>query len=273
MTRGDFVLKVSNRFLKLSKMQTIGFVILFAMLLFAYLQPIYYPVDYTTQNLLQVLQKPSAQYWLGTDNFGRDMLARVASAIRLSFGMVVMSVSVSLIFGLFFGIVASLGGVYDKVLGFLCDIIMALPGLLFILLFAAIAPNSFWALYLGIALVMWVEFFKMTRAIAQTLAKSSEIEASRLMGLDFVYCIRRHYLPKILPMLLPLAAYGASNAVLALATLGFINVGLRPPTAELGLMMTELFPYYYDAPLIFLQPILATILLVLGFQLLSGQIK
>lgn len=260
-------------FRTLSGTQCIGLLILIILLGFAYLQPWYYPMDNAAQNLNNLLQNPNQTHWFGTDHFGRDMLSRIAAAIRLSFGMALMSVSVSLFFGLLCGIIASLGGVYDKVFNLICDIVMALPGLLFILLFAAIAPNSFWALYLGIALVMWVEFFKMARAISLSLSQSKEVEASYLMGFGLLYRIRRHYLPKILPMLLPLAAYGAGNAVLALATLGFINVGLRPPTAELGLMMTELFPHYYEAPLIFMQPIIATCLLVLSFQLLSGQAK
>lgn len=262
-----------NLLSQLSLAQKTGVVLLGLLLIFAYGQPIFYPKDFASQNLSATLLAPNAEYWFGTDHFGRDMLARIASAIRLSFGMVVASVAVALITGLFCGILASANRLADKVFGFLCNIIMALPGLLFILLFGAIAPNSFLALYLGIALVMWVELFKMTRAIAKPLAQSMEVQSSKLLGMSFGYLIRRHYLPKILPMLLPLSAYAGGNAVLALAMLGFVNVGLRPPTAELGLMMTELFPHYHQAPFIFLQPIIATFLLVLSFQLLSGQAK
>lgn len=68
-----------------------------------------------------------------------------------------------------------------------------------------------------------------------------------------------------------LSAFASGNAVLALATLGFVNVGLKPPTAELGLMMTELFPYYYEAPLLLFLPIICVFLLVLGFGLLAGK--
>lgn len=252
--------------------QKIGGIVLIFLLGFALFQPIFYPVDYTAQNLSQTLQMPSPHHPFGTDHFGRDMLARIAAAIRLSFGMIVISVGISLSFGLILGVMAGyFGGLIDKTLGFVCDVIMALPGLLFILLFAAIAPNSFWALYFGISLVMWVEFFKMTRAISQTLAHSPEIESSYLMGMGFWYMIRRHFLPKLLPVLATLSAFAASNAVLALATLGFVNVGLRPPTPELGLMMTELFPYYHEAFVIFIQPIVVVFLMVLSFQLLSGK--
>lgn len=250
-------------------------VFLFTFLLaFAYLQPYFYPMDEALQNLNKTLQKPTALYWLGTDHFGRDMLARLASAIRLSLSLIVLSVGCSLFFGLLFGIMAGYwGGWVDRLLTFCSDIIMALPGLLFILLFAAIAPGTFWSLYLGISLVMWVEFFRMARAITQTIAGSAEIQSSRLMGMGFLYCFKRHFFPKLAPVMLTLSAFAAGNAVLALATLGFINVGLRPPTPELGLMMTELFPYYYEAPWIFIQPVLVVFLLVFSFQLMSGRVK
>lgn len=271
------VAKHTNPLIHLSRLpspQKLGLLLLVLLLGLAYLQPVFYPMDANLQNLQAILQAPSSLHWLGTDHFGRDMLARIAQAVRLSFSLIVASVACALVFGLITGIMAGyLGGWVDKLLGFACNVVMALPGLMFILLFAAIAPNSFLALYLGVALVMWVEFFRITRALTQTIAHSAEIEASRLMGMDFWYCFRRHFFPKIAPVVMTLSAFGAGNAVLALATLGFVNVGLQPPTAELGLMMTELFPYYHQAPFIFLQPIVAVFWLVLSFQLLSGQVK
>lgn len=257
----------------LSTGQKCGLFLLGFLLLFAYLQPYFYPMDASFQNLNKTLQKPTALYWFGTDHLGRDMLARLASAVRLSFGLIILSVGCSLLGGLLFGILAGyLGGWVDRLCTFFSDIIMALPGLLLILLFAAIVPGSFWSLYLGISLVMWVEFFRVVRAITQTIAGSAEIQSSRLMGMGFLYCVKRHFFPKLAPVVLTLSAFAAGNAVLALATLGFVNVGLRPPTPELGLMMTELFPYYYEAPWVFIQPICAVFLLVLSFQLLSGRI-
>lgn len=251
--------------------QKIGASVLLLLLGFAYLSPLLRPMDTALQNLNATLQAPSLAYPLGTDHLGRDMASRLASGIRLSFSLVVMSVLASLTLGGICGLLAGIfGGVIDKILGFVCDCIMALPGLLVILLFAAIAPNSFWALYLGVSLVMWVEFFKMTRAISLNLRQSPEVQASKLMNMGIWYLIKRHYLPRLFPVMATLSAFGAGNAVLALATLGFVNVGLKPPTAELGLMMTELFPYYYEAPLLLFLPIICVFLLVLGFQLLAG---
>lgn len=254
--------------------QTLGAILLALLLGFAFLQPYFYPMDISFQDLSNILSAPDEFSWFGTDHLGRDMLARLASAIRLSFGLSLFSVACALLAGLASGLIAGIfSGWLDRLFSFLCDIIMALPGLLLILLFASLSPGSFWTLYLGIALVMWVEFFRVIRAITRTLATSHELQSSRLMGMSWLYCIKRHLLPRLLPMIATLTAFSIGNAILALATLGFVSVGLRPPTAELGLMMTELFPYYYQAPLIFLQPVLAVFLLVLSLQLLSGRVK
>lgn len=254
--------------------QQLGAMILTLLLSIAFLQPYFYPADSAFQDLNAILAHPDAENWLGTDHLGRDMFARLAAAIRLSFGLSLFSVACALVAGLATGILAGLfGGWVDRLLSFLCDLIMALPGLLLILLFAALSPGSFWTLYLGIALVMWVEFFRVVRAITSTIAHSAELESSRLMGMPLWYCIKRNLFPRLLPLIATLTAFSIGNAILALATLGFVSVGLRPPTAELGLMMTELFPYYYQAPLIFLQPVAAVFLLVLSLQLLAGKIK
>lgn len=260
--------------MKISISQFIGATILLIMLGFAFLQPYFYPMDIGFQDLSNVLSSSSEIAWFGTDHLGRDMLARLASAIRLSFGLSLFSVACALIAGLITGIMAGFfGGWIDRIFSFICDLVMALPGLLLILLFAALSPGSFWTLYLGISLVMWVEFFRVIRSISSTMATSSEIQSSRLMGMGWIYSFKRHLLPRLLPMIATLSAFSLGNAILALATLGFVNVGLRPPTAELGLMMTELFPYYYEAPMVFLQPVIAVFLMVLSLQLLSGRVK
>lgn len=260
--------------MKLSVSQILGGGILVLMLGFAFLQPYFYPMDIGFQDLSNILASPNELAWFGTDHLGRDMLARLASAIRLSFGLSLLSVACALIAGLVMGITAGFfGGWIDRIFSFICDLVMALPGLLLILLFAALSPGSFWTLYLGISLVMWVEFFRVIRSMSSTMATSSEIQSSRLMGMGWIYCFKRHLFPRLAPMIATLSAFSLGNAILALATLGFVSVGLRPPTAELGLMMTELFPYYYEAPVIFLQPVLAVFLMVLSLQLLSGRVK
>ena len=99
------------------------------------------------------------------------------------------------------------------------------------------------------------------------------MEASKLLGFGPLYRFRRHVLPALIAPLAAQAAFGAATAVMALASLGFVSVGLKPPTAELGLMMVELFPYYRAAPWALLQPVLALSLFILSLHLIAGATK
>jgi peptide/nickel transport system permease protein len=151
------------------------------------------------------------------------------------------------------------------------NILLALPGLVVVLLFAAIVPGSFWILYLAISLVQWVEYFRVVRAITQNVIQSPARQSSEMMGFSRWYQFKRHIWPAIAPSVFTLAAFGGANAILTMASLGFVYVGIQPPLAELGLMTVELFPFYSDAPWLLAQPLVVIALMVFGFHLLAGK--
>ena len=122
----------------------------------------------------------------------------------------------------------------------------------------------------SISLTLWVEYFRYTRQRTRIVLAEPSVEASRLLGLGPWLLIRRHIIPEIGPGLLTIAAFGAATAVTAVAALGFISVGIRPPTAEWGVMMTELLPYWREAPFLILQPVACLILTVLALHLSVG---
>ncbi|MCE9662944.1 ABC transporter permease [Halomonas sp. M5N1S17] len=252
--------------------QRLGATLLALLLAFAWLVPWLFDADPARQQLTRILQLPSLAEPLGTDHLGRSLLARLAAAIQLSFGMALLSVTTAAVPGVLFGVIAGWrGGWLDRVLGSLADACLALPGLLLVLLLVAIAPGNFWALYVGISLVLWIEYFRVVRARTRVLVASPQLEASRLLGFGPFYLFRRHLWPELAPQVLTLAAFGAASAILAMAALGFVSVGLRPPTAELGLMMIELLPYYHEAPWAMAQPIVVLFVLVLSLNLLAGR--
>lgn len=248
-----------------------GLALLVLLAAFAWLVPTLLDIDPNRQNLIATLAPPGEAHPLGTDHLGRSMLGRLALAIQLSLGLSVLSVASAVLPGLTFGVIAGWrGGWWDRGLGVLADCVLAMPGLLLVLMLAAIAPGNFWTLYVGISLVLWVEIFRVVRAATRTLIVSPQVQASRLLGFGPWYLFRRHLWPELAPQVTTLAAFGAATAILAVSALGFVSVGLRPPTAELGLMMTELFPYYHEAPWTLAQPVIALFLIVLSFQLLAG---
>lgn len=248
-----------------------GLLILAALALFAILAPVLVDGSPTRQNLMQTLLPPGGAYVLGTDHLGRDMTLRLAGAIRVSLGIAIVTTALAAVMGVGLGVLAGArGGVVDRLLSAAADMVLALPGLLLVLLLVAIAPGRFWPLYLGIALVLWIEYFRVARSAAIRIAASPAVEASRLLGFGPPYIFRRHYWPQIAPLILTVGAFGSATAILSVAALGFVNVGVRPPTPELGQMMVELLPYYHEAPLILAQPILVVFLLVLSLNLIAG---
>ena len=110
----------------------------------------------------------------------------------------------------------------------------------------------------------------MNRALSRTVLASPAVSASQLLGFGPVYIVRRHLWPQLAPVLLTIAAFGAASTIMAIAALGFVSIGVRPPTAELGLMITELLPYYAEAPYVIALPIIAIFLTVLSLMLITG---
>jgi len=249
----------------------IGALLLLAIAAFALLGPLLIGIDPARQTLSRFLEAPSLAHPLGLDHLGRSMLARLADAARLSLSMALLSVLSAALPGTALGLLAAWrGGWAERALTALADAILALPGLLLVLLLAAFAPGQFWPLYVGIALALWVEYFRVVRAAATIMLASPQVEASRLLGFGAGYIVRRHLLPELLPRILTLMRFGYAGAVLAMAALGFIGVGLQPPTAELGVMMIELLPYYSEAPWLIGAPILILFATLLGMILLGS---
>jgi len=248
----------------------LGVAVLAALALFALCGP-WLLADPAWQDLWHSLQPPGQAHWLGTDLYGRDVLARLASAAQLSLKLAIAAALTAAVPGVLLGALAAWrGGTLERALVMLADAAMSVPGLLLVLLFSALAPGRHWALYLGLSLSLWVEYFRVSRAISRPVLTGDAVQASRLLGFGPGYLLRRHVLPALMPVLGTLLAFTAAQAVLALAALGFIGVGVQPPTAELGLMMTEYLPHYDEAPWLVAAPVVLLMLLVLGMMLLGG---
>lgn len=254
--------------------QKTGALMIGALILFALLEALLHPADPALQNLDNTFAAPSLAEPLGTDQFGRSMLARMGEAVRISMFLGLLCTLSSALVGVGLGVLAGWRqGAADRLVSFFVNILLALPGLVLILLMAALAPGSLTMLYVAISLVLWVEYFRVVRAVTRTAVASPQMQASRMLGFGTLYCFKRHVWPAIVTPVLTLAAFGAANSILALAAVGFVYVGLQPPTAELGLMMVELFPYYSDAPWVLAQPVLAVFLMIFAFNLLAGRAR
>lgn len=239
---------------------------LLAVVALAVLGPLVLP-DPATQDLGRYLEGPSLSELLGRDDYGRSVLSRVAHATRLSLVLAALCVLTALVLGTVAGVASAwLGGWVDAVLRSISEAFVAIPALLVVLLVSALASGgSLWAIYLGLALAQWVEYFRVVRARAGLVLGSPAVEAAGLLDLGTMHVVRRHLWPSLRPLLTTLASLGMVTSILAMSTLGFVKVGLQPPRAELGLMITESFPFYDVAPWMSLAPISVLFLLTVCF--------
>ncbi len=223
--------------------------------------------DPHAQNLSATLKTPSLAHWLGTDHLGRDQLARLGEALRISLGLALASSLLAVLLGAGLGLLAAWrGGWAERACSLSADAVAAIPALLWVLLIAALAPGQKWALYSGLVLTAWVEFYRTVRPVARGVLLGEQVQASRLLGFGAAYVLRWHVWPALVSSLLKLWSYAVAGAVLAVAALGFVGVGIRPPTAELGLMMTEALPYYQEAPWLLAAPVVALLICVMALQ-------
>jgi len=257
---------------RLNRAQLAGIALLGVIGLFALFGPWLVGIDPARQQLERFLENPSLAHPLGFDQLGRDMLARLAHGARLSLTLAGLSVLSAAIPGTLLGLLAAWrGGWPERVLAAFADAVLALPGLLLVLLLSAFTPGGFWPLYVGISLALWVEYFRVVRAASRILLASPHVEAARLLGFGPLHIVRRHLMPELLPRLSTLMRFGFAGAVLAMSALGFVGVGLQPPTPELGVMMIELLPYYGEAPWLIGAPVLLLFLTLFGLLLLAPE--
>ncbi len=251
--------------------RVMGGVLLLLMGLLAIAGPKAFGLDPAVQSLMDTLQPPGAAHWLGTDHLGRDMAARLLSGAQLSLSLAALALFTAAVPGTALGILAAWrGGWVEYSINAFANCILALPGLLLVLLMAAISPGSWWTLYIGISLTLWVEYFRFTHQRSRVLLASTSVEAARLLGFGPKHLLIRHIFPDLLPSLFTISAFGIASTVTAMAALGFVSVGIRPPTAEWGVMMTELLPYWREAPWLIMQPVLCLVVTVFAVHLLVG---
>lgn len=256
---------------RLSVTQRCAAAVLALLVLFAVAGPWVWP-DPVAQDLTRFLQPPGLAEPLGRDHLGRSVVSRLAHATRLSLLMALACVATAALVGTLAGVLSAWrGGVVDTVLHGLSEAFVALPALLVVLVASAIADGGLWPLYAGLALAQWVEYFRVVRARSAVLLSGPAVEAAGLLGLGPVHVLRRHLWPDLAPLLTTMATFGLGTSILALSTLGFVSVGVAPPTPELGQMVTEAFPFYDEAPWMSLAPVLVLVTVLLGLLGLRGR--
>ncbi len=234
-----------------------------------------YPADAVgAMHLAQRLQPPSALHWFGTDEMGDDILSRVVIGTRTSLWVGLVITGVASLVGVPLGIAAGyLGGVSRSVIMRLTDVFLAVPGLVLALaIVAALGPGVMHAV-LALSVVWWPGYVRLIEAKALTLRSEPYVEAARTMGAGHRWILLRHILPNCVSPLIVKASMDMGLAILAVASLGFIGLGAKPPAPEWGAMVSVARTYMPDWWWYSLFPGLFIFLTVLGFNLFGDGLR
>jgi ABC-type dipeptide/oligopeptide/nickel transport system permease subunit len=245
-----------------------GPVLIAAVAAMALIGPLVAPLDPIQQDLLGALAAPSVAHPLGTDHLGRDVLARLCHGAPRSLGIAVACVAIAAALGTAVGVIAAWHGrIVDAALMRIADLTLAFPGILLALLLAGLFGGGFVPMLVGIKLALWPQFARQARAVAAGMLLEAHVEAARLAGFGPFRIAWRHVAPAVLRQTVNLATLGIGSAVMSISALGFLGLGLQPPTPEWGAMISDLLPYVAEAPLQIAAPCLLIFLTVLGFTL------
>jgi peptide/nickel transport system permease protein len=232
------------------------------------------PSDPVGMELSKRLQPPSLSAWLGTDEFGRDVLSRVLHGGRISLLVGVLVVAISSAGGLVFGLSSGyLGGWLDFVLQRLMDILLAIPGLLLALSVSAMLGPGLINAMLAVGFSSVPVSTRLIRATALSIRQQPYIEAARVVGGSSAWIMLRHVLPNIAGPLVVLASLQVPAAILAAASLSFVGLGAQPPVPEWGAMLSVGRDFLQEQWWIATFPGLAIMVSVLGFNLLGDGLR
>jgi peptide/nickel transport system permease protein len=225
-------------------------------------------------HLADRFQAPSAVYWLGTDEFGRDILSRVMSGASSIISVAVFGTTLGLISGTVIGMSSGYkGGRTDEIVMRVMDGMMSFPGLLLALLVLSTLGSTRINIVLTIGIVFTPRVARVMRGATLSIKTMEFVQSARLRGEAASYIIFREILPNALPVLGVEASVRLSYAILLASSLGFLGLGVQPPSPDWGLMISESRQFIAQAPWIALGPIAAVSSLVVGVNLLADGVK
>lgn len=204
------------------------------------------PID---TSLRDSLKPPSGAHPLGTDQLGRDVLARIAHAFLLDIGLSTAIVLASLCIGVVAGLAAGeFGGPLDSTLSFLMDTLVTLPQIVVALVLTVYLDGGSFSLIIALSLSGWIKYARIIRTETKRMRGADFIAVARVIGASRGRILLRHVVPNVLPPLTGLIALQFGHTILNIAALGFLGLGVQPPTPEWGAMIAEARPYIGRAP-------------------------
>ncbi len=200
-------------------------------------------------DLNAILTSPSAQHWLGADDLGRSVLARLLRGVEVSFLVASVVTFLTMVIGVFIGLIAGFyGGKVDQVLMQITDVFLAFPGILLAIAFAAVLGPGLVNLMIALSITGWVSYARLTRGQTLGLRNRQHVLAAESLGATMPRMIFRHILPLLASILIVEATYSLASVMIAEASLSFLGLGIQAPNASWGAMLRDGVRYMLIAP-------------------------
>ncbi|MEL6208347.1 MAG: ABC transporter permease [Pseudomonadota bacterium] len=236
--------------------------------------PLLAPYDPTAINIPARLSPPSAEFPLGTDALGRDILSRLLHGAQWSLGLAFVISIIGLVIGTTLGLISALGGkITDWLVMRVTDTFLAFPELVAAVVIAGLLGASTESLILALSLTGWMRYARVARGIGLTVGNQGYVVQARLAGLSAAGIARWHYMPSLVPTLTVVWTGMFSRAILGISALGFLGFGVQPPTPEWGTMLLDARIHMRSTPLQMIWPGLAVIICVLAINLAGDALR
>lgn len=257
-----------------NKAAVVGMVVILILIFIAVFGKVIMPYDPNYGDMSINKQTPSASHWFGTDEQGRDIFSRIIAGTSVSLSVGVKAVVFGLVFGILFGAIAGYkGGKIDTFIMRLMDIMISIPDILLAITLMAALGRGIDKAVIAIGLVSIPEYARIVRGSIMSIKDSEYVQAAKVIGNNDFTIIFKHILPNVLSPIIVRATLGISTAILNIAALGFLGLGVQPPNAEWGDMLGRARSFIFEAPYMLIFPGIAITLTVLAFNLLGDGLR
>lgn len=262
------------RSFKKSKVSLVGAGIVIFFILLAVIGPFIAPQGINEQDLTKRLLAPSADYWFGTDDFGRDIFSRIIHGARISLWVGFFSVILSVIIGSLLGIIAGYYGRWvDTIISRIFDIMLAFPSMLLAIAVVSVLGPSLQNALIAIAIINVPNFGRLIRSKVLSVKEEEYIVAAKAIGMRDARILFSHILPNSITPIIVQGTLAIATAIIEAAALGFLGLGAQAPAPEWGKMLADARKFLLNAPWTMIFPGLAIMLTVLGFNLMGDGLR
>jgi peptide/nickel transport system permease protein len=262
------------RRLRRNKAALVGMTVVVLLVVVAILAPVLAPYDPNQTNMTQRLKGPSSAHPLGTDNFGRDMLSRVIYGSRISLYVGFVAVGIGAIFGGILGAICGYyGGRLDNFIMRCMDVLLAIPQIILAIAIVGALGTSLLNLMIAVGISQLPRYARVVRASALTVRGQEFVEAAKAVGASDARIIIENILPNCMAPIIVQSTLGVAQAILSAAALSFLGLGIQPPTAEWGSMLSSGRQFLRQAPYLTFFPGLAISIVVLALNIFGDGLR